>query len=66
MERGLHPRETEPAQAALFAFGVHHLLHHLLGLLKLSDQLIDVLHGGAGTGGDALPAGSVQEGSWSG
>ena len=37
-----------------------HALHHFLGLLKLADELVDVLHGGAGASSDALAAAGVE------
>ena len=46
---------------AALGFGVHHLLHHLTHLGKLAQDLIDLCHGRAGPGGDALPAAAVDE-----
>ena len=49
------------AEAALFAHPAHvapaELFHQLLDLVELLEQLVDLLHGGAGAGGDALGSG---------
>ena len=46
---------------ARLALAAHEGLHHLLGLLKLVDELVDVLHGGAAARGDALAAAGVED-----
>src|SRR5699024_10273613 len=58
-----HPHAGAAGHARHAAAGhaAPHRLHHLLGLLDPLEQLVDLLHGGAGAAGDAVAARAVDD-----